>query len=195
MPKVNFENERKILDRQITFFHLRRARRRIDKCIKLARGENNEFFLYYFLGQKKILKEEYQEAIKYIDKALKVRSSDGCTYNDKALCLADLGKKGESLECFNKGIRLDPNCASLYHNKGWLLNSLSRHSQAVLCFHKALELDLRRPEALYSLADSYFHLKDNKRAAIYFKKALNQVKGKSSFVCQDIKERLKSLNL
>ena len=195
MPKIDLEKERKVLDRQVTFFHLRRAKKHVDKCMKLAKEQGDEFFLNYFLAQDEILGEKYRQAIKYIGKALKIRGNDGCAYNDKALCLADSGKIEQSLECFNEGIKRDPNCACLYHNKGWLLNSMGLHRQALLCFHKALEIDPKRPEALYSLADSYFHLKDTKKAAIYFKKALSQVRGKSSYVVKDIEKRLKNLHI
>ena len=150
--KIDFEKEREIVDREITFFYFSRAARRIAKCIKWAKKNEDTFFLYYFLSQRLILKENFLPAINYLNKAIKLKGSDGCAYNDKALCLADLGRHKEALECFNEGIRKDTSRPSLYHNKGWLLNLLGKHRQAIVCFNKALELENLRPEALYSLA-------------------------------------------
>jgi len=179
LSKIDFEKERKILDRQITFFHFKRAKRRITKCIQWARKMGDEFFLNYFLAQDKSLKEDFSGAISYIDKALKIRVNDGCSYNDKALCLADLGKNKKALDCFNEGLRKDPNCVSLYHNKGWLLNLLERYKEAVLCFKKALELEEDRAEAIYSLADTYCHLGQKQKAKEYFKKPLSLLREKA----------------
>ena len=193
MSKIDLEKERKKLDREVTFFHFERALRKISKCIKEAKRRKDKFFLCYFLAQNQIINEDFYQGINYLDKAIAIRETDGCSYNDKALCLAELGKHTEALEVFNKGIKKDPNCTSLYHNKGWLLNLLAKHKEAVICFHKALELDPRRPEVLYSLADSYFHLNKRDLAAKYFKRALAKVKGRSSYVYGDISRRLKGL--
>ena len=190
MPKIDFEKERNSLDRQITFFHFKRAKKKISKCIKRAKQTQDKFFLYYFLAQDKILGEDYSKAIDYLDKALRIRKTDGCTYNDKALCLADLGKLKKALNCFNEGIKRDRDCASLYHNKGWLLNLLKEYKKAILCFRKALELGEDRPEALYSLADTYYHLGQKTLARKYFKKALREIKGKSAYMRREALKRL-----
>jgi len=190
---MNLDKERIALDREITFFHFGRARRKIRKCLKLVKRKGDQFFYFYFLAQEKILDEELKAALSYINKALKLRNNDGCSYNDKALILAELGQTDKALECFNMGIKKDRDCASLYHNKGWLLNSLGKHNHALICFNKALELDSGRPEALYSLADSYLALNQPKKAIKYFKAAFSAVKGKSSFVLKNIKHRLKTL--
>ncbi|MBN3039630.1 MAG: tetratricopeptide repeat protein [Candidatus Omnitrophica bacterium] len=192
MP-IDFELERKKLDREITFFHFNRAARKISRCIKLAKKHQDDFFLNYFLAQERMLEEDYVKAIRYFDKALSLRSDDGCTYNDKALCLVELGRHKDGLNCFNQGIIKDDGCPSLYHNKGWLLNSLGRHREAVVCFHKALEIDCQRPEAQYSLADSYLKLGERKKAVYYFRKSLFSLRGKCAYIRQNINKRLKTL--
>jgi tetratricopeptide (TPR) repeat protein len=193
MQKINFEKERQIIDREITYFHFKKAKRRIDKCIKKSTQAHDKFFINYFLAQDEILHDNFRLAIHYIDKALKLRPQDGCSYNDRALCLAELGKCNLALEWFNRGIGADGNCASLYHNKGWLLNSMASHREAVVCFHKALELDEARPEALYSLGDSYLALGQKTRAHSYFNKALMVVCRRSAYIRKHIEKRIKSL--
>ncbi|MCM8820247.1 MAG: hypothetical protein NC925_05575, partial [Candidatus Omnitrophica bacterium] len=49
MSKINLEKERGLLDRDITFFHFNRAKKRIAKCIKIAKKINNNFYFFYFL--------------------------------------------------------------------------------------------------------------------------------------------------
>ncbi|MBU2103174.1 MAG: tetratricopeptide repeat protein [Candidatus Omnitrophota bacterium] len=82
---------------------------------------------------------------------------------------------------------------ALYHNKGWLLNLMGRHREALLCFKKALELDERRPEALFSLADSYEALGDRTRARYYFDRALKLLSGRCAYMYRETRKRIAKL--
>ncbi len=195
MPHVDLEKERRRLDREITFFHYKRAEHIRRRALAAAEKEQNRFFILYFKAQQHILAREHHKALPLLEEALTLRRGDGCTYNDKALCLAELDCPGEALACFNEGIRRDPDCVTVYHNKGWLLNLLSHHARAVLCFKKTLELDPRRPEALYSLADSCEHMGEYAAAEKYFHAALREVTNRCSYMVGDIKTRLKRYRL
>lgn len=194
MQKIVLEEERGKLDRAITFFHFRRAKKIILRALREARRRQEWFYIYYFTAQHYIINEKFREAIKYLDKALRLRPRDGYTYNDKAICLAELGEYDVALECFNQGIKKDRDCPSLYHNKGWLLNFLGENRKAVLCFRKALELEENRPESLYSLGDSYCNLGRFEEAKRYFQKTAEIVKGRSSYLYREVKKRIKGIN-
>ncbi|MFA5008115.1 MAG: tetratricopeptide repeat protein [Candidatus Omnitrophota bacterium] len=194
MQKIDLEKERRLLDREITFFHFERAKRKIAKCIKASASANNIFFLSYFTAQKFIIRRDFEKAIKYLNLCIKLRSNDGCSYNDKAICLAELGKYEQALAVFDKGLRLSKDCASLYHNKGWLLNTLGRFKESLIYFKKALELETSRVEAIFSLGDSYLKMGDIQKAKKYFTSALSEIKGKSAYVYKEIKKRLNSLS-
>jgi tetratricopeptide (TPR) repeat protein len=119
-----------------------------------------------------------------------LRPADGCSYNDKALCLAELKKYDEAMAIFNKGIALSRDCASVYHNKGCFLIDLGEFKQSIIYFKKALELDGKRVEAIFSLGDSYSKIGDAKMAGKYFKLSLQEIKGKSSYAGKEIKKCL-----
>jgi len=191
----NLERLRKKLDREITFFHMRRAEIIVRKALKIARKDNDLFFINYFSAQKYILKKNFKEAIEFLDEAINIRTNDGCSYNDKALCLAEMGFYEDALRWFNEGIKRDKECIELYHNKGWLLNFLENYNEALLCFHKVLEFENTRPETLYSIADTYYKMGKYDLSFKYFKKALDDVRGKSRYITEDIKRRLRELIL
>lgn len=193
MQKIDLEEERQILDREITFFHFEKAKRKIAKCIKTSSAANDIFFLSYFTAQKFIIRRDYEKAIRYLNLCIKLRLNDGCSYNDKAICLAELGKYEQSMVVFDRGIVLSRDCASLYHNKGWLLNKLGKFRQSLIFFKKALELENSRIEATFSLGDSYLKMGDTQKAKKYFILALSEIKGKSSYIYKEIKKRLDSL--
>jgi tetratricopeptide (TPR) repeat protein len=194
MHNINFEVERKALDRLITFFQFKKAQHKVRKCIKQAKQKGDSFFTNFFLAQQYILKEDFMSALNFLNIALANKEFDGCAHNDKALCLAELGRLEEAYTCFQEGIRKDRDCVSLYHNKGWLLNTLGRYKESVLCFKKALELQDNRPESLYSLADTYVHLGETQKAKQYFRKALHYIKGKSAYMHKETLKRIKELD-
>jgi len=187
---IDFEKERDVLDRQITFFHFEKAKKKISKCLKEAKKRKDYFYLFYFTAQKFIIQEDFNKALKYFDLCLKHRPDDGYSYNEKAICLAELKRYDEAFMCFDKGLSLANYKVSLYHNKGWLLNSLGKFRQSIICFEKALEFESDRVESNFSLGDSYLHLGDKVKAKKYFQRALNQIKGKSSYIYKEIKKRL-----
>jgi len=195
LQKINLEEERALLDREITFFHFERAKKKIEKCIRESSAIDDVFFLSYFTAQKLIIRKEFEKAIRYLNICIKLRPNDGCSYNDKAICFAELEKYEQALAVFDKGIALNRDCASLYHNKGWLLNTIGKFKQSVIYFKKALELDSGRVEAIFSLGDSYLKMGDIQKAKKYFASALSEIKGKSSYVYGEIKKRLASLEI
>lgn len=185
--------QRELLDRQITYFHFSRAIRKINKCINLARKYKQPFFYYYFSSQVHIINDDFKAAISCLNKALILRPDDGCCYNDKALCLVELGKMDLAFNNFNQGIKREPDCASLYQNKGWLLHLHGRYKEAILCFHKAFEIDPDRIEAIFSLADTYQKLEDLTRARHYFLKVKLLLKHKCAVVYKETLLRLQQL--
>ena len=130
----------------------------------------------YFLGQLALLKERFTEAIEHFDQAIRHNLKDGAAYNDRALCMVELGIIDQALVYFDKGIEVEPDYATVYHNKGWLLNNIGRHSEGVACFKKALVLEPRRAVTYDNLADALFNLGDYKGALAAYKKVLELLK-------------------
>jgi tetratricopeptide (TPR) repeat protein len=191
---MDLEYQRKLLDREITFFHWKQARQRISRSISEARRRKEKFYVYYFLGQNCLLRQRFLRALIYLNYCLKLRNDDVYCWNDKALCFAELGEYGKAIACFDAGIQYNKDSALLYHNKGWLLNRLGRYHDSIVYFRKALELESARVEAVYSLADTYDNLGDDKNAIKYFARALRMLKGKSTLMYKDTLGRIKMIN-
>lgn len=190
MKNIDLQRERELLDREITFFHFKRAKRKIIKCLKIARNQNEPFFFNYFRAQHYILEDNFTRAVHFLDICLTLVVDDGCCYNDKALCFAQLGKYKQALQAFEQGIKVEPECTSLYQNKGWLLHLLGRYKEAMLFFHKAWELDSCRVEALFSIADTYSKLGDSIKAKKYYQKVLRFLKSKCSYMYKETQKRI-----
>lgn len=147
----------------------------------------------YFKGQLEILNGNYYEAIEHFDLAIKHNPGDGAAFNDRALCMVELGIIDEAFYYFDRGIEAEPDYATIYHNKGWLLNKVGRHSEAIECFRKALELEPDRAVTYENLANALVNLGDYQEALACFQKAIDLLKPEYSDIKEQIIAEMKSV--
>lgn len=160
------------LDEAITYGSHEQARELAEKGLTLAVQNGNEGEAEYFIGQLEILKENFRLAIHHFDLAIKHNPHDGAAYNDRALCMVELGIIDDSFEYFDKGIEVESDYATIHHNKGWLLNQIGRYTEAIKCFQRALELESNRPVTYENLADALANLGRYTESIDAYKKAL-----------------------
>jgi len=169
---------RKLLDEALTYERYDEGRDLARRGLKLARTKEVLYEIEYFRGEIALIEESFQEAIEHFDRAIRFNPKDSESYNDKALCLAELGLDEEAIKWFDRAIEIDPRYATLYHNKGWVLNETGRHEEAIRCFRKALELDPESVVANASIADSLVKLGDYEASSNFYQKALELLGGK-----------------
>lgn len=176
------------LDEAITYGTQKIALRIAKEGLREAREKGLPAEVEYFNGQLDLLHENYTSAIEHFDAAIKYNPGDGGSYNDRALCMVELGIIDEALRYFDMGIKVEPDYATIYHNKGWLLNNIGRHKEAIACFRKALALEPMRPVTYDNLADALFNLNDYSGAKEAYLKVLKLLKPRS---CLDIRRQIK----
>jgi tetratricopeptide (TPR) repeat protein len=164
------------LDEAITYGSkspaLKIARSGLRQSLKLGLAGEIE----YFKGQIELLHENFASAIEHFDRAIALNPKDGAAYNDRALCMVELGIIDEAFRYFDKGIEAEPDYATIYHNKGWLLNNIGRHKEAVRYLQKALELEPGRAVTYDNLADALLNLADLSGARDAYEKVLKLLK-------------------
>jgi len=188
-------NLRLQLDEAITYQDEKRARLIALNGLKLAKTKELLGEIEYFKGQLEILNENFKKAIAHFDRAIRFNPKDGASYNDRALCMVELGTIDEALEYLDKGIKVEPDFATIHHNKGWLLNKLGRHTEAIRCFKRALKLDRRRAVTYENLADALYNLGDLKGALRAYKKTISLLDPKYSHIKKQLIDRIKKVEL
>ncbi len=182
------------LDEAITYGSQAQAVRLAKEGLMQAGASGLSGEIEYFKGQLDILNEDFTSAIEHFDAAIKYNPRDGAAYNDRALCMVELGIIDQAFYYFDKGIEVEPDYATIYHNKGWLLNNIGRHTQALQCFKKALELEPERAVTYDNLADALFNLSDYQGACIAYKKVLELLgKGRCRGIRKEVAARIKSI--
>ena len=177
---------RKRLDEAITYGRFELAKRLIHEGLKQARERELLGEAAYFKGQMEIIKGYYCEAIKHFDQAIRYNPNDGAAFNDRALCMVELGIIDEAFYYFDKGIEVEPDYATIYHNKGWLLNKTGRHSEAIEYFERALEIEPGRAVTYENLANAWANLFNYRESLAAYHKAINLL----SADCSDIKKQI-----
>ncbi len=181
------------LDEAITYGQFPRAHELAEEGLKSAQQQELLAEVAYFRGQIELLNDNYQQAIDYFDQAVKHNPYDGAAYNDRALCMIELGVIDEALYYFNKGIEVEPDYATVYHNKGWLLNKIGHYTQAFDCFKQALALEPRRAVTYECLGNALANLTDYRQALSAYRKALSLLKPEHAAIKQQMEEEVEAL--
>ncbi|OGX38820.1 MAG: hypothetical protein A3C36_02790 [Omnitrophica WOR_2 bacterium RIFCSPHIGHO2_02_FULL_52_10] len=194
MKTIDFCKLRRELDDAITYADFDLARQLAQEGLNGAQSRELLGEIMYFKAQREIINEDYAAAVNCLDLAIKYNPSDGAAYNDRALCIIELGgDEGRALADFDKGIEAEPDYANVYHNKGWRLNKLGRHQEAILYFEKALELDPGRAVTYENLADTYLNLGEKQKAIRAFREALRRLKHSRTEIKDQIETKIKIL--
>ncbi len=179
-------NLRQKLDEEITYGTEDSAVNLARKGLNISKDKGFLGEQEYFKGQIELLTENFLKAIQHFDKAIRYDNYDGAAYNDRALCMVELGFIDKAFCDFNKGIEVEPDFATIYHNKGWLLNKVGLHSEAIKYFKKTLILDPDRAVTYENLADANINKGNYEEAHNYYIKALNHLNSN----CESIREQL-----
>ncbi len=175
------------LDEAITYGTHRKAIKLAREGLRQAKERGFKGEIEYFMGQIGLLNKDFTTAIEHFDTAIKYNPNDGAAYNDRALCMVELGIIDKAFYYFDKGIEVEPDYATIYHNKGWLLNNIGRHTQAIESFKKALTLEPNRAVTYDNLADALFNLSDYQGALGAYRKVLKLLK---PGCCRDIRKQI-----
>ncbi len=93
------------LDRAITYGIHDEALEIARKGLKAAREKQLPGEMEYFQGQLEILSDNFTKAIEHFDRAIKYNPVDGAAYNDRALCMVELGIIDQAFFYFDQGIK------------------------------------------------------------------------------------------
>jgi tetratricopeptide (TPR) repeat protein len=142
----------------------------IDKALKINQKDAS---LWY---QKGTITEDFNEAIKYFDKALEFDPDHVEALCCKGSNLSNIGKYDEAMKIFDeveKKCEKYDNCEIISMNKGITLSKIGKSKEAIKHFKKALELNPNEVDAMLALSESYTLAKNYADAHEMAERALN----------------------
>jgi tetratricopeptide (TPR) repeat protein len=96
------------------------------------------------------LKQDFVEALRAIQAAIRINPARGEYFDDKAWLLVVLGNYEGALSSHEKAVALEPNSPNLWYNYAVFLGNAGDIEKAIGMLDKALELWPRFPDALQS---------------------------------------------
>lgn len=190
---MDLKELRVLLDEAITYDDRSAALKYVEDGYRLARERELLGEMMYFKAQREIIDGDFSVALKYLDLAIKHNPCDGAAFNDRALCMIEMGILEGVMEFFDKGIEVEPDYATIHHNKGWFLNKLGQHQEALKCYHQALAIEPNRAVTYENMANAYENAGCMKEALWAYKKAFELVKSSYQDIRQQIQERIRLL--
>ncbi|MBC7101588.1 tetratricopeptide repeat protein [Methanothermobacter sp. KEPCO-1] len=134
----------------------------------ISKTEKDLFNIGFCFTQNK----EYQKALKYYDKALKINPEYAEAWNNKGIILKELKKYKKALKCYNKALEINPELIEAWNNKGTTLQELGKYEEALECYNKALEINQKSIETLTYKGITLSKIGKYKKALKCFDKAL-----------------------
>jgi len=184
---------RKRLDEAITYADEPMAQKIAQEGLAIAQDKELLGEMMYFKAQREIIGQNLREAVRFLDLAITYNPKDGAAYNDRALCMVDLGMINEAWYYFDKGIEVEPDYATIYHNKGWLLSKVGNYPEALEYYNKALQLEPDRAVTYENIADTLMHLGRSQEALAAYRKTLLLLSPAYRDIQEQIQSRIKTL--
>ena len=100
----------------------------------------------------------YDEAIKYYDKALSIDPNNIQALYSKGLAIYNWDKY-EAIKYYDKALSIDPNNTHALYSKGLALDSLGDRDEAIKYYDKALFIDPNNDDILLQKHEALFALK------------------------------------
>ena len=148
------------------------VQKKVDEAEIILHEESATSSAYLNLGIFEGKSGNYNEAILYFDKALKLASNSAQAWNFKGQALCGLGQYAESLQYFDKALGINPKLDDAWFCKGDALRLLDKYEKAIRCYENAMGINPRS-----SIASSATRLKGEcltklgriEEARLYFK--------------------------
>lgn len=114
-----------------------------DKAISIEDNPNTNSLLWYVYARD----SNYEEALKVVDKILKMDDSHYTTLNNRAFTLIRLGRYEEALKDIIYSIEINNQLANSYKNYAHILYKLGDINQAKETISKAINMDVNNGES------------------------------------------------
>jgi protein O-GlcNAc transferase len=125
------------------------------------------------LGALFCQKEEYDLAIRYIEKGLQLGPADIAeAHNNLGLALQEKGRLEEAIDHYQESLRFKPSNAEAYNNLGDALQEKGCLDEAIVYYQKALQFKPSFAEAYNNLGDALQEKGCLDEAIAYYQKAL-----------------------
>lgn len=114
---------------------------------------------------------DYEDAITYYTKALKVNPQDAIAYNNRGLAWGKKGDYDNSIADFTKAVEINPQYADAYKNRGLAYYDKGDYDSAIGNYTKAVEINPKDAFSYNNRGIAYYDKGDYDRTCSDFQKS------------------------
>lgn len=145
-----------------------------DKQSDKSFSPNPEATDLYSKGIDESKKENYDKAIDYFQKALKIDAQFAFAWDNMGLCYRKLGNYDKAIEAYKKSLELDPRDLLPLQNIAVAYQYKKEYQLAIDAYNKLAEIDKNNPETFYGIGQIYAaYLQDYEKGLSNICKAYN----------------------
>lgn len=126
----------------------------------------------YYLGSSFLERGQFQQAILYLDKALKIAGDFFEALHDLATAQAQTGDKQSALQNYTKALHLRQDSSELHYNIARLYDEIDQLDPALVHYKKAVEIDPSYAQAWCNLGVDLAQLRRYEEASHSYDRAL-----------------------
>jgi len=139
---------------------------------KILQDNPKHFDALQLKGVLEIQRNNWEIALKYLERALLLNNGIPFVYFNKAIALHRLGRLRDALSQYDKAISIKQDYSEAYCNRGVVLNELQEFQPALDSLSKAIALNHSNSEAYYNRGLSLQNLKKTDAALLSYKNAI-----------------------
>lgn len=144
---------------------------KINESVEMLKESQNldpENFIYpYEIAYSFFLREEYEEAIKILNKVKKYKSINSLVYQMSGNCYSYMGNPEMAIKEYEEGMKYFPNSGILYLEKGNVFLHQENYNEAIKNYEKGIAVEPEFPSNYFRLAKLFLNSTDKLSGIIY----------------------------
>ncbi len=143
-----------------------------EKALEKAIRDDSKLEIEYIKARLAVLAEDWKNALKHFNKAIKLDPFFVKGYNNKGNVLRELGRPDEAMEAYSKALEIDPEDYGSWLSKGHIFSNKRKFREALECYEKCLQINPKCDITWNSMGIVFRHMGNYKKALESFDKAL-----------------------
>ena len=140
--------------------------------LKLIKENTNSDKLMFLIGTSYLQTDDYDKAISYLSKSIKLNPHLPEAYNNRGIALAKKKRYVKSIEDYDIAINQNKKFFDAYLNKGISLKNIKQAELAIDCFKICIKLNPNNFKIYNNLGNTYKDLKNYQKAVESYTKAI-----------------------
>ena len=127
---------------------------------------------YLNIGDIYFIKKDYNEALKYYQKALDVNPKFSAAHLGIGIIDERLGRTSAALERYRTALKFDPLNREALYSLGTLYLNTAQYVNAIITLERLISLSANNPDVYYNLGLCYYYIGDYKKAMEAYQQSL-----------------------